>query len=68
MPMRLRRYYAETKVSPRESDGVVVGCPYSSKSLTPLLILDERTVDHSCCMKNVLPVALKYENEVFGDK
>ena len=40
----------------------------SSKSLTPLLILDEGTIDHSCYMKNVLPIALKYGNEVFGDK
>ena len=36
--------------------------------LTLLVILDERTVDHSCYMKNVLPLTLKYENEVFGDK
>ena len=39
-----------------------------SKDLTLLLILDEGTVDYSCYMKNVLPVTLKYENEVFGDK
>ena len=56
-----------TKSSPRESDGVV-GCPCSSKGLTPLMILDEGTVDHSCYIKNVLSVALKHGNEVFGDK
>ena len=39
-----------------------------SKGLTTLLILDEETFDHSCYMKNVLPVALKCGNEVFGDK
>ena len=39
-----------------------------SKSLTALVTLDKGTVDHSCYIKNVLPIALKYENEVFGDK
>ena len=56
-----------TKSSPRESDGVV-GCPYSSKGLTFLVILNKETVDHSCYIKNVLPVALKYGDEVSGDK
>ena len=50
--------------SPRESHGVI-GCPGASKGLTPL---DEGTVDHSCYIKNVLPIALKYGNEVFGNK
>ena len=53
--------------SPRESDDVVE-CPYSFKSLTLLVISDEGTVDHSCYIKNILLVALKYENEVFDDK
>ena len=39
-----------------------------SKDITPLVILDEGTVDHSCYMKNVLPLALKYGNEIFGDR
>ena len=39
-----------------------------SRGITLLVILDEGTVDHSCYIKNVLPVALKYGNEeVFGD-
>ena len=37
-------------------------------NLTPLVILDEGTVDHSCYIKNVLSVALKDENEVVDDK
>ena len=37
-------------------------------SLTPLMTLDEGTVDNSCYIRNVLPVALKYGNKVFGDK
>ena len=36
-----------------------------SKGLISLVILDEGTVDHNCYIKNV---ALKYGNEVFGDK
>ena len=37
-----------------------------SKALTILVILDERTIDHSCYVESILLVALKYENEVFG--
>ena len=33
-----------------------------------LVILDKGTVDHSCYIKNVLSVALKYANDVFGNK
>ena len=55
------------KSSSREGDGVVA-CPCSSKGLTLLAVLHEETVDHSCYIKNVLPVALKYGNEVFSDK
>jgi hypothetical protein len=38
-----------------------------SKGVTPLVILDEETVDHDCYIKKVLPVALQYGNKVFGD-
>ena len=38
-----------------------------SKGITPLVILDEGTVDQSCFIENILPVALKYENKFFGD-
>lgn len=38
-----------------------------SKGVTPLVIFDKGTVDHSCYIEKVLPVALKYGNEVFGD-
>ena len=31
-----------------------------SKGITPLVILDEGTVDHTVYIKKVLPVALKY--------
>ena len=36
-----------------------------SKGVTPLVILDEGTVDHTIYIEKVLPVALKYGNEVF---
>ncbi|CAM4980319.1 unnamed protein product [Rotaria socialis] len=38
-----------------------------SKGITPLVILDERTVDHGYYINKVLPVVLKYGNKVFGD-
>ena len=66
MPMRMRWCHSETKVR-REKVMVWLGA-YSSKDLTSLLILDEGTVDHSYCIKNLLSVALKYGNEGFGDK
>ena len=37
-----------------------------SKDTTPLVILDEGTVDHTVYIKKVLPVALNYGNETFG--
>ena len=41
-------------------------CPF--KNITPLVILDEGTLDRSYYIRNVLPVALKCGNEVSGDK
>ena len=38
-----------------------------SKSITLLVILDEGTVDHTVYIEKVLFVALKYENQVFGN-
>ena len=38
-----------------------------SKDLIPMVVLDQVSVDHNCYIKNVLPVALNYANEVFGD-
>ena len=55
------------KSSPRDSDGVV-GCSCSSKDLTLLVILDEETVEHSCYIRNILPVALKCGKKAFDDK
>ena len=39
-------------------------CP---KRLTPLVIFENRTVDHNCYINEVLPVALKYGNSIFGN-
>ena len=47
---------------------VMVWLDFCSKGITPLVILDEGTVNHSCYIKHILPLALKYGNEVFGDK
>ena len=37
-----------------------------STGITPLVILNEGTVDRAVYMEKVLPVALKYGNEVLG--
>ena len=34
--------------------------------ITPLVILDEGTVDHTIYIEKVLPVALKYGSQVFS--
>ncbi|CAF1150751.1 unnamed protein product [Didymodactylos carnosus] len=46
---------------------VMVWLGVCSKGVTPLVILDTGTVDHVRYIKEVLPVALKYGNKVFGD-
>ncbi|CAF1131643.1 unnamed protein product [Didymodactylos carnosus] len=38
-----------------------------SKGVTPLVILDKATIKHARYIQEGLPVALKYENQVFGD-
>jgi hypothetical protein len=38
-----------------------------SEGVTPLVILDEGTVDHAIYIEKVLSVALKYGNQVFGN-
>ncbi|CAM2712542.1 unnamed protein product [Rotaria socialis] len=38
-----------------------------SEGVTPLVILDTGTVNHQRYIDEVLPVALKYGNNVFGD-
>ncbi len=47
---------------------VMVWLGACSKGLTPLIILDEGTVDHHRYINQVLPVALKYGNKVFGNE
>ena len=46
---------------------VMVWMGACSKGLTPLVIFDKGTVDHARYIKEVLPVALKYGNKVFGN-
>ena len=38
-----------------------------SKGLSPLLIFENETVDHNRYINEVLPVALKYGNSIFGN-
>ena len=39
----------------------------SSNGVTSLIILDDGTVDHTVYVEKLLPVALKYGNQVFGN-
>jgi len=45
---------------------IMVWLGVCSKGLTPLVIFDEGTLDHERYIKEVLPVAKKYGDEVFG--
>ena len=45
---------------------VMVWLGACSKDVTPLVILDEGTVDHTVYIEKMLPVALKYGKQVFG--
>ena len=38
-----------------------------SRGVSPLVIFEKGTVDHACYINKVLPVALKYGNQMFGD-
>ena len=38
-----------------------------SKRLSALVIFENGTVDHNRCINEVLPVALKYGNGIFGN-
>ena len=70
------RAWAPSRTAANESDGirterkfptkVTVWLGACSKGVTPLVIFQEGTVDHARYIKEVLPVALKYGNHVFG--
>ena len=55
--------HKEKKFPPK----VMVWLGACSKGLSPLVIFDKGTIDHKKYIKNVLPVALKYGNEAFGN-
>jgi len=46
---------------------VMVWLGVCSQGVTPLVILDQGTVDHVKYIEKVLPIALKYGNDTFGD-
>lgn len=46
---------------------VMVWLGACSKGITPLVIFEQGTVNHDRYIKEVLPVALKYANKVFGN-
>ena len=47
---------------------VMVWLGTCSKGITPLVILNERTVYHAVYIERVLLIALKYGNQVLGSK
>jgi hypothetical protein len=49
------------------SQKVMVWVGVCSKNITPLVILDKGTDNHERYIEEVLPVAFKYGNKVFGD-
>ena len=71
------RVWAPSRSEASERDGVVekrkfpqkvmVWLGACSKGISPLVIFEEGTADHARYIKEVLPVALKYENKVFGN-
>ena len=46
---------------------VIVWFRVCSKGVSPLVIFESNTLDHDRHIKEVLPVALKYGNDMFGD-
>ena len=46
---------------------VMVWLGVCSEGVTPLVVLDQGTVDHVKYIEKVLPVALKYGNDTFRD-
>ena len=45
---------------------IVVRLAAFSKVVTPLVIFDQGTVDHTVYIEKVVPIASKYGNQVFG--
>lgn len=49
------------------SQKLMVPLDVCSKSITLLVILDEEAIDHAVYIEKMVRVALKYENQVFGN-
>ena len=45
---------------------VMIWLSVCSKGMSPIVIFDEGTIDHARYIREVLPVALKYENDILG--
>ena len=58
-----RWYEAETKISTK----VMVWVDVCSQGITPLVTLDEETVNYMRYIEKLSPVALKYGNKVLGN-
>src|ERR1700722_3879393 len=49
------------------SQKVMVWLGVCSKGVSPLVILDQGTLNHTQYIQKILPLALKYSEKVFGD-
>lgn len=56
-----------TKQMRKFAQKVMVWLGVCSNGVSPLVIFDKGTVNHEIYIQKVLPVALKYGNQVFGD-
>ena len=71
------RVWAPSRVEANECGGikmkrkfpqkVMVWLGACSKGITPLVVFEKGTLDHDRYIKEVLPMALKYGNKVFGN-
>ena len=60
------RAHAKKKAAIKQRRKLMVWLAASSKGITPLLVLDQGTGDHTVYIGKVLPLPLKYGNEAFG--
>jgi hypothetical protein len=67
----INRAKPDPKVDPRQKpqfpQKVMVWLRFCYEGVSPLVIFEKRTVDHARYIKEVLPVALKFANDTFGN-
>ena len=56
------------KQTPKFPEKVMIWLAVCSKGVSPLVIFENATVDHSRYIQEVLPMALEYRDKVFGNQ